>query len=248
MHGRAPVQERVRTAIAYKIGAARPDEAIRIIEGMTREHAGRWRAEALGWLAVALAPQDRARAFALIDRALGILIEDSASAATEAYLGDDNMVAAAHIAARARQIGYPDMESVVMRVMAARPASLTGGPERRIRLTVLGVLSLALLDPGMAHTALEQIESRLGSGVFNPAKLAGSRGPWFSAWALVDNQKAATLFEVELAAAPGSDNPDAIIRALLATAKLLATPPERREMALQDGLYAGSWRPAEAQE
>ncbi len=133
-----------------------------------------------------------------------------------------------------------------MRVMAARPAGLAAGSERQIGPAVLGALSLALLDPGMAETALKQIEARLGSGPSNPTKLSGSRGPWFSAWALVDIKKAGTLFEAELAlaAAPGTDNPDALIQGLLTTAKLLATLPGRRETALQDGLYAGSWRPA----
>ena len=64
MNGPVPVHERVKTAIAYKIGADRPDEAIKIIEGIKRDDAGRWQAEAFGWLAVALAPRDRARAFA----------------------------------------------------------------------------------------------------------------------------------------------------------------------------------------
>ncbi len=248
MTGRWHVHERVRSAIAYKIGAAKPDEAIRIIEDMKSEDARRWQAEAFAWLAVTLAPHNRARAFALIDRALAMLTDDSAPAATRGDAGDENMVAAAHIAARARQIGYPDMESVVMRVMAARPAGLAPGSERQIRPTVLGTLTLALLDPGMAETALKQIEARLGSGAFNPAKLAGARGPWLSAWSLVDIKKAETVFEAELAAAPGTDDPDALIQGILTTAKLLATPPERREIALQDGLYAGSWRPAQAQE
>ena len=100
--------------------------------------------------------------------------------------------------------------------------------------------------PVPPETALNQIEARLGSGPFNPAKLSGARGPWFSAWALVDIKKAETLFEAELADAPGHDNPNALLQGILTTAKLLATPPERRETALHDGLYAGSWRPAQS--
>ena len=53
MNSPAPMHERVKTAIAYKIGADRPDEAIRIIESLNRENARRWQAEAFGWLAVA---------------------------------------------------------------------------------------------------------------------------------------------------------------------------------------------------
>ena len=74
--GNAFYHELARTAIAYKIGADRPDEAIKIIEGMKRNQwAANWQAEAFGWLAVALAPRDRARAFGLIDRALAMMID-----------------------------------------------------------------------------------------------------------------------------------------------------------------------------
>ena len=69
--------ELVKTEIAYKIGADRPDEAIKIIEGIKRNRwAGEYQAAAFGWLAVALAPRDRARAFALIDRALAMMIDN----------------------------------------------------------------------------------------------------------------------------------------------------------------------------
>ena len=53
------IHERVRTAIAYKIGAAKPDEAIRMIEKMKSDQPARWQAEAFAWLAVTLAPHDR---------------------------------------------------------------------------------------------------------------------------------------------------------------------------------------------
>ena len=72
--GNAFYHEMARTAIAYQIGRDRPDEAIKIIEGMKRDPATIWQAEAFGWLAVALAPRDRARANALIDRALAMMI------------------------------------------------------------------------------------------------------------------------------------------------------------------------------
>ena len=245
INGRAPVHERVKTAIAYKIGTDRPDEAVKIIEGMNREHTARWQAEAFGWLAVAVAPRDRARAFALIDRAFAIATDDSATAATSTNSSDEMMLAAAHIAVRARQIGYPDMESVVMRVMAARPLGHPDGPHRQIRFTLFAAISLALLDQGTARTVLEQIEAQSRSGEFDPAALPRTRGAWLLAWALVDVKKATKLFEAELAAVLSleNENPDSLVRMFLNTAKVLATPPERREAALQDGLYGASWRP-----
>ncbi len=246
MNGPTAAQERVKTAIAYKIAADRPDEAIKIIEHMKRENAGRWQAEAFAWMAVPLAPQDRTRAFALIDRALAMLTNDPVTAALPVYAGDDQMLAAAHIAARARQIGYPDMESVVMRVMAARPAHLDGGPERQIRFTTLAMISLALVDPETAFFGLSQLETRLGSGRYNPAKLGGGRAPWLTAWALVDLKKAAKLFDDQLAAVEANENGDSLIQGFFNTAKVLASEPERREVALQEGLYGASWRPAQS--
>jgi hypothetical protein len=47
------------------------------------------------------------------------------------------MLAAAHVAACARQIGYPDMESVVMRVIGARPANGRGDPFKNEDLRLL---------------------------------------------------------------------------------------------------------------
>jgi hypothetical protein len=119
--GNAFLHEEARTEIACKIGADRPDEAIKIIEGMKRDPAAIWQAEAFGWLAVALAPRDRPRAFALIDRALAMMIDQQDWGSRSAWSGGE-MAGAAHVAACARQIGYPDMESVIVRVMAARPS------------------------------------------------------------------------------------------------------------------------------
>ena len=65
MAGNGPYPDRTKTEIASRIGADRPDEAIRIIEGMNSFAADYMRAEAFAWLAIAVAPRDRPRAFAL---------------------------------------------------------------------------------------------------------------------------------------------------------------------------------------
>ncbi len=241
MSDETPVPERVKTAIAFRIGADEPDEAIKIIEGMKRENPGRWKAEALGWLAVALEPREKARAFDLIDRALDMLVDESGTRAATTKSSDERMMAAAHVAARAQQIGYPDMDSVVMRVMAARPDDGTKGPRREVRFMVIATISLALVDPGAARDVLNQLEPE-----FDPAKFVGARPFWLSAWSLLDIKKAAAVFEAQLASVETDQNPDSLIRGFLSTAELLATPPDRREDVLQEGLYGGSWRPGEA--
>jgi RNA polymerase sigma factor (sigma-70 family) len=241
MNSTAPIHERVKTAIAYKIGADRPDEAIRIIESLKRDNASRWQAEAFGWLAVALAPRDRARAFGLIDRALDMITDNSIAASPSTGY---EMVAASHIAACARRIGYNDMESVVMRVIAARPAVWNGASFKKLQFVSLATIELALLDPGMARTALDQTAANCKSVGIDPAAFPNDRGRWLLASALVDLEKAETLFETELAALGEIDEPDLRFQGFVDTAKLLATPPERREAALQNGFYGDSWRPA----
>ena len=153
--------ELARTEIAYKIGADRPDEAIKIIEGINRNRwSGELQAAAFGWLAVALAPRDRARAFGLIDRALAMMIDHRDRMGRP----DDEMAVAARIAICARRIGYPDMESVIMRVMATRSAgdSRVDG-HSLLRFGTQAAVALALIDPETARTVLEQIEARSAS-------------------------------------------------------------------------------------
>jgi RNA polymerase sigma factor (sigma-70 family) len=237
-----PIHERVKTAIAYKIGADRPDEAIKIIGSIQRDNAARWQAEAFGWLAVALAPRDRARAFALIDRALDMITDDSIKATTSTGY---EMLAAAHIAACASRIAYPDMESVAMRVISARPAHWRGDPYTKLRFVSLATIGLALLDPELARAALEQTQVNCGSVGLNPAAFPDDRGRWLTAWALTDLQRAETIFEAELATLDQIEDPDLRFQGIVNTAKLLATPPERREAALQNGFYAESWRPGQ---
>ncbi len=244
MTGPTPVQQRVKTAIAYKIAATRPAEAIKIVEGIDHDDSGRWRAEAFAWLAVAMAPRDRARAHALIDRALA-MVRDNAPADENASRPGDSMIAATHIAARALQIAYPDMDSVITRALAARPADWSRDPQRTIRLATYATVSLALCDAGTARTVLEQLEARSRSLGRNPAALPYIRGPWLMAWSLVDQEKARNLVDAELAALADSDEPDLLLRGLLDTAELLATPPSEREAVLKHGIYGGSWRPAD---
>ena len=178
--GPAFYHELARTEIAFKIGADRPDEAIKIIEGINRNRwSGEFQAAAFGWLAVALAPRDRTRAFGLIDRALAMMIDNR-----DAMGPDDEMAVAARIAICARRIGYPDMESVVMRVMATRFAGDSRwGRDRLIGSTSNAAVALALVDPEPVRTVLEQIEARSG---LDPTNTRDVREPWLIAWALVD--------------------------------------------------------------
>ena len=113
----------LKTEIAYAIAPTRPDEAIRIVEGMNEGHgAEKHQAEAFGWLAVAIAPKDKAKAFALIDRALAMPIDKPEPFGSYTYFGGA-LASSAGIALNARKIGYPDMEGVAH--------ARDGGPARR---------------------------------------------------------------------------------------------------------------------
>ncbi len=236
--------DRARTAIAYKIAGDRPDAAIQIIEELSHVPDSTRHAAAFGWLAVIQAPRDRARANALIDRALALMIDDPSWVGLWARSGGA-LAAAAHIAACARQIGYPDMDSAIMRVMAARPChTLRALNDRDALIGSLAVsgVALALVDPDAARTVLERIESLCG---IDPVSLPDIREPWLTAWALVDLAKAAAIFESELASLDQEKNPRLWRRGFFEMVELLSAPPDHREEVLQKRSGWAFWRPGE---
>jgi hypothetical protein len=205
--------------------------------------AEKYRAEGFAWLAAAVAPRDKARAIALIDRALSLPVDRP-----EAFRGWINaggaIATAAHVAAAARLAGYPDMDSVLMRVMAARPGPDDRGfndPATDVRMAATAAVPLALVDPGAARVLLEQIEARGGLDSARIAEVAGS--DWLRAWGLVDLEKAAALVDAQLAALEktrGTKLSNSPIRRMLDT---LITPPYRREAAVLH-IEGPPWRPA----
>ncbi|MFI5456457.1 MAG: carboxypeptidase regulatory-like domain-containing protein [Isosphaerales bacterium] len=228
MAGNGPYPDRARTEVASRIGADRPDEAIRIIEGMKSFAADYMRAEAFAWLAIAVAPRDRPRAFALIDRALASPVDRPRL--YESWINSGGGTAsAAHMAAAARRVDYPDMHSVIMRVMTTRP--ITSGPRAfdpgmQIRSATMAAVPLALVDPGAARVLLQQLEARSG---LDPDKLTEVAGrDWLRAWALVDLKKAETLFEAQLTAIEGTKDVKLQNTGFFRMIEILALPPHRR--------------------
>ena len=131
------IADHAKTEIACRIGADRPDEAIRIIEGMKSWMADYQRAEAFAWLAIAVAPRDRIRAVALIDRALASPVDHPERYESWINFGGA-MTSAAHMAAAARQVGLPGhgqrdhagdddpAQSVRVRILATPPGHPIG--------------------------------------------------------------------------------------------------------------------------
>ena len=227
--------ELARTEVAYKIGADRPDTAIKIIEGINRNRwAAQYQAAAFGWLAVALAPRDPARAFALIDRALAMTIEHSGGRETE-----EEIAVAARIALCARRIGYPDMESVVMRVMATR--SVGDSPWERNRLVrpaMQAALALALIDPDAARTVLEQTEAR---SELDAMKDWNIRVQWLMAWSLVDLKRAEALIQAGLTELDGAKDMNLGGTGIFQLVEFLLKPLDRREDVLGEHSVGGFW-------
>ncbi len=211
-----------RMRLAYRIAAKRPAEAVRLIERIP-ENDDENRAKAFGWLAVAIAPGDRTLAHSMIDRSFAILLAPSDRNFIAA--GGGRPAQAAILALAAEQIGYPDMESVVYRVLATRATASANDFESPVRVqecNMMMALYLALIDPAAAKQVLQAIEPHsdcIGSGYSGI-----SRTEWFKAWALVDPQHTVALAEREIASAKDPKAKQAAESGLMEVVELWLTP------------------------
>jgi protocatechuate 3,4-dioxygenase beta subunit len=243
MSQRSTLPDLVKTGIANRIGSQDPDRAVRIVEGMKSYAADKMRAEAFAWLAVAVAPHDRARAIVLIDRALALPIDRPDVYRSWIHFGGA-MAPAATMAACARHAGYPDMDGVIMRVMATR----TGLGERdahdpalEVRSATMAAVPLTLVDPGAARVLLGQIEAR---GGLDPVKLAEVAGDdWLRAWGLVDLEKAEAFVDAQLAELEKTGAASLRGSPIFKMLDTLIEPPDRREAEVFH-VIGPSWRPA----
>ena len=212
------------TGIAFAIAPTQPDRAVRLVEGMKGYNPEKYQAEAFGWLALAIAPKDKARAFALVDRALALPIDKPEPFGSYTYFGAA-LASSAGIALNARRIGYPDMESVMMRVMAARPDGRHGfnDPAMQAQAMTIAAPLVALLDPAAAATVLGQVEARSGLSAADLASVAGEW--WLAAWSLADLKHAEGIVEAQIAAVKTSEPPDQVLRGLHKMIEVLLIPP-----------------------
>jgi 5-hydroxyisourate hydrolase-like protein (transthyretin family) len=239
MNGVTDAPLRISAEAAYRLAPDQTNEARDIALGLTGRNAFSFTTEALGWLAEAVGSrnQDRSWTVDLIDRALALPLDRP---------GEFNgfggaMLSAAWVAAHARDARYPDMESVIARVLATRGTGPDQGAATQVRSAVAAAAVLALTDPGAARQVLLDIESRTSPDPVQRTRLAGDR--WLMAWALVDLEHAERLFEVELAALEGRADADLRPVGFFKMAEVLATPPARRDEFLRDEI-GSTWRPA----
>jgi protocatechuate 3,4-dioxygenase beta subunit len=190
---------RARGRLAYRVAATKPAEAVRLIEAMPSDYGREdlTKAAAFGWLATVIAPKDPKLAHSLIDRAFTVHLHPSDPTQ---YLAGERAAQPALLGIHARMAGYPDMESVIFRVMATRVTTKnTWSPAAVQESAVSTALFLAILDRTLAKEMLQAVEpysDSLGTG----GSGIGVRH-WLRAWALVDPPHAVELAQHNLATA-----------------------------------------------
>jgi hypothetical protein len=183
-----------------------------------------YKAMALGWVATVVAPHDKLLACSLIDQALAIFSDPK----MQIYTGYGGRASkAAFLAVQAKQIGYPDIESVVYRVLACRTTKKNAhSPVAVLESHVAMASMLALVDPQTAKGILQSIEPQseaIGSGMSGVGQ-----DDWLKAWMLVDPRRGAELFDRELAAMKGNPGDSSRLYRLAEAVEVLAVPlPEK---------------------
>ena len=214
---------RVRMQIAYRLAAGDPPAAVRIVESISGD--AKIKAEAFGWLAVAIAPKDRKLAWSLIDRSLAIYEDDAGQFRTWSNYGAPS-VFAARVAGQAQEVGYPDMDSVVARVLAVRQTGREETPARVAESHTAAAMILALTDPATAADILRSIEPR--ANLIGTGHSSIRREYWFKAWALADLDRAVELVNCELAGSSDKTKLDLQDTGIAGMIEILTIPPAER--------------------
>ncbi|HVX59587.1 MAG TPA: hypothetical protein VHC19_03265, partial [Pirellulales bacterium] len=255
--------DRARLLVAYELADRDRAAAIRMVDEIS--DADLWiKAEALCWVAVAIAERDKQQAMAFIDRALELYLDSPPSRRSVVEAGPS--AEAAHVALAARAVGYSNMPNVIERVLALRmTAAQEPSLARRIASTIKVARALALVDPEIARELLISVEpharligdddrARPGFGQFvgrgggwnsNRAGGAEGRGEWLQAWALVDLQEAARRCDKELAELKQQSKIETASIDLLSLVELLVIPPAERERYLLRSVDPGYWFPGD---
>ena len=178
-----PQEARVRVALV--ITQEKPDEAVKLVNSATDPP---YRFLGLIQLAVAFHTTDKARAVKSIDAAFDLL-----DANPDAFRSWSNFGGAAGLAAvgavRAKEIGYPDVASLVARTLALRPSRQYESPEEYGKQSVNIAAVLALVDPAAARHVLAGVAP---PDEFVTRALDHSRD-WLFALALADPERATLL-------------------------------------------------------
>lgn len=176
---------------------------------------------------MAVAPRDRKLAWSLIDRAFALYLDQPSAWQTWSNHGG-RAVFAAWTAGQAQAVDYPDMASVVARVLACRPTEDEAhSPAHRLETLVRMAKVLALIDPAVARDLLAVVAPRshlVGTGYsgFEPQDYLLARG-------LADPERVPALVDEALAALAASKGRAEFYHSgLMQLADVLTTPPLQR--------------------
>ena len=224
--------DQVRTAIAYELARDDVNAALALIDERPFTAMGA-KAEALSWLALAAAKRDKPRAWRLIDHAFEICLDHPENG--NVGFNGGRPFNAARIALKAQKIGYPDMPSVVDRVLAVRstPQEVSSAV-MRVESTLMVARLLALIEPPLARELLVSIER--DAALIGTGQARMKHGDWLAAWALVDLTRARQLFADALGHQERQPTPELFDSDLIPMLQLLALPPADRAGYLEGGL------------
>ena len=225
--------DRARIRMACRIAPVRPGDALVLLEGVDADQRVSWgrenwegKAAAFGWVAAAIAPRDKARACALVDRALAGLTTPRDPRSGVVYGNGLGAISAGTLVLQAARIGHPDMLSVVNRALAARLcASQLYSPVQAAECNAQLAALLAMADPATARDVLQWLEPQ--SEQLAHPRSSGNCDCWILAWLLAEPSRGRELFEkrlLELKAKPG----DYQFYQLLELVRTLVLPVQER--------------------
>jgi hypothetical protein len=223
--------DRARIRLAYRLASTRPEDAAQIVQTLSNSSAFGFqretKAQILRWMASAIATREKPEAFKLIDAAFELYLGPS-----EGDYGDARRATqAAALGMTAKEIGYPDMDSVVSRVIASRATMKhdthpSFSPAAVVDSSVAMAMLLACYDPqtaGQILTSLEPWRDSVGAGY------SGVRpDSWLRAWALADPKHALELAKGELAKAKDQRDWDPSRNGLFEMAELWTLSSDER--------------------
>ena len=180
-----------RLLIASRIAKDHPDEAVALVEGTGNPV---YRAKGLLQLAGHLAPTDRKRAIALIDRAFDEVEKDPHEFSRWSNSGGPAGMAAFGVY-RAKEIGHPDVAALVARTLTLRNGRDSSSPKDNQNNVVRVAAVLALTDPAAAR----QLLAAIAPPDQFVQRAADESREWLFALALADPTRAIALMDRQLA-------------------------------------------------
>lgn len=202
--------DQLKFELAYSIGKVDSQVAAELFSSITNT---RTKAEAAGWIAVAVAADNPALARSLIDQGMQSL-QAHRIAGRQSFYYEYVPGVAANLAVQATEVKYPDMESLIQRVLSLRiPAHKGTSSVSRFQSTVNAALYLAFVDPAVAKRLLTDLEPELsGKMLGNGGSESVGMNQWLCAWVVADPEHAVALLKAEMEKPRGTEEPPYWIR------------------------------------